>query len=326
MLSEIFAAFDRPDTPGAAAAVLHRGRLVGTAAFGSADLAAGRACTPTTNFRLASVTKQLTAMAVLLLGEAGRLSLDDPAGRWLPGLPGYARAVTIRQLLTHTSGLADYEDRIPGERTLQVRDSEIPDMLPPEAAAGAYFAPGARYRYSNTGYVLLALLAERAADQGFPELLRDLIFAPLDMRATLAYQPEGPPIAERAYGHSYVGEGWQRTDQSVTSATLGDGGVYSSAEDMARWLAALDTGAIGRPATLQAAWAPSVATDDGRQYGFGWVIGSHRGGTLIHHDGTTAGFRTAVVRLPERQLSAVVLANRSAADPTALALALLDES
>lgn len=324
MVADYFAEYDRPATPGLAAAVVRRGEIVERVACGSADLEHSQVCTPTTNFRLASVTKQLTATAVLLLSEAGQLSIDDPIGLLLPELPNYAQAVTIRQLMIHSSGLADYEDLIPATRTEQIHDEEVPALLPQDAAQGLYFASGSGYRYSNTGYVLLALLAERAADMAFPDLLRTQIFAPLGMRATLAFVAGGPAVPERAYGYTKQQGRWLPTDQSVTSATLGDGGLYSSAEDMACWLSAVEEGRLLRPETWRMAFTPWVATDDLRQYGFGWFLSQHRGGALIYHDGTTTGFRTVVVRLPERRLSAVVLTNRTHADPLALALRLLD--
>ncbi len=324
MLIDYLADFDRPDAPGIAAAIVQRGEMVARVAFGSADLATGRACTPATHFRLASVTKQFTAALVLLLSEMGHLGLDDPIGRLLPNAPIYAHPVTIRQLLTHTSGLVDYEDLIPPERSEQVHDAEIPAMLPDDPAQGLYFAPGSGYRYSNTGYVLLALLAERSADMAFPELLRTRICRPLGMRTTLAFVTGGPAVPERAYGYSEQHGTWLPTDQSVTSATLGDGGVYSSVDDMACWLAAIDEGALLQPETWRAIFTPWVATDHGRHYGYGWFIDQYRGELLVQHDGTTMGFRNAVARLPERRLAAVVLTNRTHANPLALALRMLD--
>jgi CubicO group peptidase (beta-lactamase class C family) len=241
-------------------------------------------------------------------------------------LPGYAHAVTIRQLLTHSSGLADYENCIPADHPTQIQDAQVPALLPADPQHGLFFVPGAGYRYSNTGYVLLALIAARVAGMPFPALLQQRIFAPLGMASSLAYCADGPPVPERAYGHTWDGSTWQCTDQSSTSATLGDGGIYASARDLARWLAALEEGLLLQPASLRAAITPWIATDDGRHYGFGWFIGEHRGGALVHHDGTTVGFRTAIVRLPERRRAAIVLTNRTHADPTRLALALLDRS
>jgi CubicO group peptidase (beta-lactamase class C family) len=325
MLSDIFKEFDQPNAPGASVVVLRGDEVIARSAFGMADLEQGRVCTPNTCFRLASVTKQLTAMAAMLLAERGKLSLHEPIGRLLPEVPAYAAVVTPHQLLTHTSGLVDYEDLIPAGQTAQVHDADIPTMLPVEMSEGQYTVSGLTYRYSNTGYVLLALLAERAAGRSFPELLRELIFEPLGMRS-LAFVEGGPQIPERAYGYTWKDRHWARTDQSVTSATLGDGGVYASVEDMARWLAALQAGAIGSPETQAAIWSHWTRTDDGRLYGYGWFIGEHLNEPLITHDGTTTGFRTAVVRLPKRGLSAAVLTNRTHADPTALALEAVREA
>jgi CubicO group peptidase (beta-lactamase class C family) len=150
-------------------------------------------------------------------------------------------------------------------------------------------------------------------------LLHERIFAPLGMRA-VAYEAAGPEIAERAYGYSWEAGEWQLADQSITSATLGDGGVYASANDMAIWLAALDEGAIGSPDTLRKVFTPWVATNDGQHYGYGWFMAAHEGQPLLHHDGTTTGFRNAIIRLPEQRISAIVLTNRSYPHPFELAL------
>lgn len=318
-LPTIFAAYDQLDTPGASIAIVRRGEVIAQAAFGMADLAYGRAVTPHTSFRLASVTKQLTAMLVLLLVEQQRLTLDASIGRWLPELPGYAHAVTVHQLLTHTAGLADYEECFAPTRTQQICDAEVPGMLPTDAVLGQYFTPGASFRYSNTGYILLALITERICGIRFATLLHERIFARLGMRA-VAYEAAGPPIPERAYGHSWDAGEWQRADQSITSATLGDGGVYASAHDMAIWLAALDEGAIGLPETRRKAFTPWAATTNRQHYGYGWFITAHEGHPLLHHDGTTTGFRNAIIRLPDQRTSAIVLTNRSHPHPLDLAL------
>ncbi|GAB4126674.1 MAG: serine hydrolase domain-containing protein [Roseiflexaceae bacterium] len=323
-METIFADLAQADQPGACVAVVQDGALAWSAAYGLADVRDRRACTTRTCFRLASVTKQLTAMAVLLLAEEGRLASDWPIGRLVDRLPDYAAEVTIHQLLCHTAGLVDYEDLLPAERTEQILDAEVAQILPRTAEQGRYFAPGSAYRYSNTGYVLLALAAEQASGQPFAAVLRERIFAPLGMTTALAYVRGGPEVAERAYGHSWIGSAWQVTDQSVTSATLGDGGVYASVEDLACWLAALDRGAIGQAATRQAAWSAWASTPEGEGYGYGWKIATHRGEPLIRHSGTTMGFRSATIRLPQRGISVAVLLNRSVADPTGLALQVAD--
>jgi len=139
------------DVPGAAVVVVHDGAVALRLRYGLADVEKHVAVTPKTNFRLASVTKQFTAASVEILAERGKLSYDDPIGRFLPSLPPYARAVTIRQLLTHTGGLPDYEDLIPQTATKQVSDADVLRLI--EQTGHPYFAPGSSYRYSNTGYV-----------------------------------------------------------------------------------------------------------------------------------------------------------------------------
>src|SRR5690606_21903126 len=191
-----------------------------------ADVEAGTPATPATNYRLASVSKQFTAAAILLLAEDGRLRLDDPVGRWLPSLPPAPAAATLHQVLTHTSGVVDYEDFVPDDATRQVRDADVLHLLEPHDRT--LFPPGSAYRYSNSGYALLALVVERASGRPFPAFLRENIFLPLGMDATLARVDEGPAVPDRAFGHAHDGEAWVRRDQSSTSAVLGDGGIYSS--------------------------------------------------------------------------------------------------
>ncbi len=303
--------------PGAAVLVVRDGKPVFRRAYGLADLEQHVAATPATNYRLASMTKQFTAAAVLLLAEAGRLSLDDPVRRWLPSLPPATDSVTLRELLTHTSGLPDYEDLIPEGTTQQVHDADVLRLL--ETQNRTDFAPGTRYRYSNTGYALLALVVARASGEDFASFLRERIFRPLGMRATVAYQAGVSTVEHRAFGYTYANGAWRRTDQSVTSAVLGDGGVYSSIEDLARWDAALYDSRLLSAHSLLLAFTPATATDDPAvRYGFGWRIS----GETVWHSGETVGFRNVIIRYPRRHFSVVVLSNRDAPEPYALALAI----
>src|SRR5688572_11388462 len=268
--------------PGAAVLLLRNGAPLVRRGYGLADLEQGAPVTPTTNFRLASVTKQFTAAAILLLAEDGLLGLDDPARNWLPSLPAASAAVTIRQLLTHTSGLIDYEDILPPSMTAQLHDANVLELL--ETQDRAYFPLGSAWRYSNGGYALLAL------------------------------------IIERAFGHSDVNGAWERTDQSPTSAVLGDGGIYSSIDDLAKWDAALDDDRLLGTESRRLAFAPATPTDDAAvEYGFGWRIT----GDSYWHSGETMGFRNALIRFPERRMTVVILTNRNDGEPyrTALSVA-----
>ncbi len=301
--------------PGAAVLVVRDGFVVFRRAYGCADLEQGVAATPASDFRLASMTKQFTAAAVLLLAQDGRLSLDDPVRRWLPSLPAATDAVTLRQMLTHTSGLLDYEELIPVDATQQVHDADVLHLL--ESQDRTYFPPGSSYRYSDTGYALLALVVARASGTDFASFLRQRIFTPLGMRGSVAYEAGVTDVPHRAFGYSTDAGKWVRTDQSLTSAVLGDGGVYSNIEDLARWDAALYDSRLLSEATRRAAFTGATATDDPAvRYGFGWRIT----GATVWHSGETVGFRNVIVRWPQRHFTVVVLTNRDAPEPYALAL------
>lgn len=302
------------DVPGASVLVLRDGAPLVRRSYGMADIEAGTPATPQTNYRLASVSKQFTAAAVLLLTEDGRLHLDDRVHRWLPTLPDVAEPITIRHLLTHTSGLIDYEDVMDPADTRQVHDADVLTLL--ENQDRTYFQPGTGYRYSNSGYALLALIVERASRQRYADFLRARIFQPLGMTHTVAHESGISEVANRAYGYSYENGAWIRTDQSTTSAVLGDGGIYSSIDDLARWDAALYDERLLKSASLQQAFAPTTGTDDPDvRYGYGWRIT----GETQWHSGETIGFRNVIVRYPQRRMTVVVLTNRDDPEPYATA-------
>lgn len=313
MLDELFHEFAGAG-PGASALLLRDGAPIFAGAYGLADLAAQAPATIATRYRLASVSKQFTAMAALLLAADGRLHLSDPLARFFAPAPPTWQQITVEQLLAHSSGLLDYEDLIAPGTQAQLSDHDVLELVRPHAEG--YGAPGAAFRYSNTGYCLAALIVAQVADQPFAEVLRERIFAPLGMAGTQA----GPPAELRAYGHSRRGQGWARTDQSPTSATLGDGGIYSSVEDLARWDAALASGRLLPSALMARVFAPHTAAPGGEHYGLGWFL---RGARLAYHTGDTIGFRTAIVRRLDTRLTAIVLVNRSEASPLALAEALM---
>ena len=305
--------------PGASVLVIRNGEPVIRRSYGLADLEQHTPASPATNYRLASVTKQFTATAVLLLAEAGKLQLDDPVRKWLPTLPEAMQPVTIRHLLTHTGGLVDYEDFVPDEGP-QVLDAGVLAIL--EKQNRTYFTPGSSYRYSNTGYSLLALIVEKASGQRFAAFLHDRIFEPLGMHDTVAFENGVSTVPTRAYGYSADGGSWTRTDQSSTSAVLGDGGIYSSTNDLAKWDAALYDDRLLRKESRELAFTPATHTDNPSiDYAFGWRIT----GETLWHSGETRGFRNVIVRYPERKLTVIVLTNRNDPEPypTALAIAQL---
>ncbi|HME79089.1 MAG TPA: serine hydrolase domain-containing protein [Mycobacterium sp.] len=303
------------DVPGAAVLVLRDGQPVVRAGYGLADLETDTPATPETNYRLASVTKQFTAASILLLAEDGRLTLDDPGNNWLPSLPKAAETVTIRHLLTHTSGLIDYEAVIPKGFAAQLHDADVLRLL--ETQDRTYFRAGAGYRYSNSGYALLALIVQRASGKPFATFLRERIFQPLGMHNTVTHEEGISTVHNRAFGYTEVAGRWNRTDQDQTSAVLGDGGIYSSIDDLAKWDAALYDGRLLQPSSLRAAFTPATHTDDPAiEYGYGWRIT----GETLWHSGESVGFRNVIVRYPKRHMTVVVLTNRNEPEPYPLAL------
>jgi CubicO group peptidase (beta-lactamase class C family) len=322
-IDALFREYDRPGVPGASVMVIKDGKVLHRKAYGLANLEEPTPSTTRTNYRLASVTKQFTAMAILILAERKKLSLDDRLTDFFADFPAYGRQITVRHLLQHTSGLTAYEGLIPKGTTRPLKDRDVLGLLKQQEKTS--FTPGSEFRYSNSGYALLALIVEAASRRSFADFLRRNIFEPLGMRRTVAYEAGISTVPHRAYGYSRRGDGFERTDQSLTSAVLGDGGVYSSVEDLSKWDEALGSNKLVRASTLDQAVTPGVLADGRRtEYGFGWFLGSYRGVKSMGHGGSTIGFRTAIERFPERRLTVIILTNRNEADPAALARRVAD--
>jgi CubicO group peptidase (beta-lactamase class C family) len=309
--------------PGASVIVIQGGRVILRRAYGMADLERHVAATPETDYRLASVSKQFTAMAIMLLARDGKVRYDQPIREILPELPAAAQDVTVRHLLNHTSGLPDYEDLIPDTQTVQVSDRDVLALLARKDTL--YFPPGSAYRYSNSGYVLLGLIVERVSGVSFPEFLRARIFARLGMTASVAHVEGVDTVPHRAYGYSPGSAGFTPTDQSVTSATLGDGGIYTNVDDLVRWDQALYGEGLVDAATLRlASTPPALPGGAATQYGFGWFIDTYRNERRWRHTGETSGFRNAIQRFPDRRFTVIVLTNRNGGEPAAIAERIVD--
>ncbi len=232
-IDAVFKKFDSARDPGCAVLVVKDGKPVFRKGYGITDLRTLNKIGPKTNFRLASLTKQFTAMAIMLLVHDGKLRYDERLTDIFPAYPAYGRAITVRQLLNHTSGLVDYEDimakqyaGIPDEKIPQIKDAGVLDLL--EHETGTKFAPGTRWDYSNSGYVVLGMIVEKRSGGSFGDFLRERIFQPVGMKHTVAYEKGKNEVSNRAYGHTLESGGWRETDQSSTSATHGDGGIYTS--------------------------------------------------------------------------------------------------
>jgi len=320
MTNEIETVMRRYDgrVPGASLLVIRNDEPVIRRSWGCADIENGVLATSRTNYRLASVSKQFTAAAVLLLAEDGRVSLGDRLREFFPSLAPSLDAVTIHHLLTHASGLIDYEELISPETTMQLCSADVLQLL--EAQKTGYFAPGSNYRYSNSGYALLALIVERVSGGTFADFLARRVFGPLGMNHTVAHEEGISTVGNRAFGYTMTNGEWARKDQSLTSAVLGDGGIYSSIDDLAKWDAAWYDGRLLSDESRRVALIGHTATDDPSvSYGFGWRIT----GETFWHSGETSGFRNVIVRYAARTLTIVLLTNRDDPEPyeTALVIA-----
>ncbi len=328
-IDSLFARFVSAHDPGCAVLVIKDRQPVFRKGYGVADLRTLQRIGPKTNFRLASLTKQFTAMAVMLLVHDGKLHYEDHLTDVFPDFPAYGKAITIRQVLNHTSGLVDYEDimakqyaGIADDKIPQIRDAGVLDLL--KQVTGTKFTPGTRWEYSNSGYVVLAMVVEKRSGMSFGDFLRQRIFTPLGMTGTIAYEKGKNEVTHRAYGHTKTADGWSETDQSSTSATLGDGGVYTSLDDLEKWDRALAGHTLLTAKEMEPALTAATAASLAPLYGFGWFLNPYRGRRRYSHYGETVGFKNAIQRFPDDRLTVIVLSNRAEVDAPALAESVAD--
>ncbi len=336
-IDAILAGIKSDREPGGAVLVIRNGVTIFERGYGTSDLRSLHKIDRQTNFRLASCTKQFTAMAVMLLVHDGKLHYEDRLTDIFPDFPDYGKSITIRNLLNHTSGLLDYEDLMakpaagtPPENIPQIKDAGVLALLKQQKTTK--FPPGRHWDYSNSGYAVLAMVVEKISGQAFGDFLRNRIFIPLDMKQTVAYEKGKNTVISRAFGHTHEGGAWHEQDQSPTSAVLGDGGVYSSLDDLAKWDGALEHHTLLNEAGMKPAIAPvhvadgSVLEPDGTPaaYGFGWFLNPYEKHPRMWHYGETVGFRTTIQRFVDKKLTIIILCNRDDVVPANLALKIAD--
>ena len=366
-IDAIFAPLVTPHSPGVAVLVTKGGKKIFERGYGLRDLHSAAKIDPRTTLRLASCTKQFTAMAIMLLVHDGKLRYDQKLTDVLPDFPSYGKSISIRNLLNHTGGLQDYETLMEQPENKgkwnedhQIQDAEVLTLL--EQTDHGMFAPGTQWYYSNSGYVVLGLVVAKVSGKLFPGFLRERIFAPLKMDNTVAYVKGKNEITNRTYGHTKEGDTWKQTDQSSTSATLGDGGVYSSLEDLAIWDEALRSNKLLSKEEMQPAlipvtlpttsvngdteprWPANSDRSEGTpvSYGFGWFLDPYRGHPRMWHYGETMGFHSYIVRFASNNsvadqaaggavvddrlagVTIIVLCNRTDISPESLALQIVN--
>ena len=307
-VDELFSTFTDGPQPGAAVMVIKDGKIVHARGYGFANLDTQQAIDPNTAFRLGSVSKQFTALAIMQLAERGMLSFDDLLGDYVPELAVY-EGVTLRHLMTHTGGLPDYYDVIDTSEGMP-SNADAAKLL--GEMASPVFSPGDHYEYSNPGYDVLANVVEAASGLSLAEYSRQNIFAPAGMSATVIHDHHRPQIANRAIGYDATESGFVPNDEDPLNGIVGSGGVYSTLNDMYRYDQALYGETLISQGMLEQAW--TSATDASGKpigYGFGWRLDEYRGHRRVFHGGSWVGFRALFARYPDAGLSIVLLSNRS---------------
>lgn len=304
--------------PGASVAVIRNGRVAKTAGYGLANVELGVKATPRTVFQIQSMTKSFTAAGILMLVEEGKVGLDDPISKYVDGTPDSWKDITIRHLLTHTSGIKDYINEPTRSLRLEVSDDDIVKAAAPRPLN---FAPGDRYAYSNTNYLLLGMVIRRVTGAFYGDFLNERIFEPLGMKDTRVISLTAI-IPNRASGYLLDNAGL-RNGEYVAGSVLGypGGGLRSTVLDLAKWDIALTEGRILKPGTRALMWSKAKLNDGSESgYGFGWAIGEANGRRVLSHTGSHGtGFASVIQRYPDDGLSVIILSNLGGADVSSIA-------
>jgi CubicO group peptidase (beta-lactamase class C family) len=330
----LLAKWTHNDEPGIAAMLIRNGRIEYRKGFGLADLDARTPITPNTQFLLASVTKQFTAMAIMILAERGKLRFDDPLNAYCPEFPAYARTITIRNLLNHTAGLTQYQQLLVGKvGENYFRSSKSPPAEHEFTAAEALqalsrqktlrFTPGEKFEYSDSAYVVLGQIIERVTGERYAEFLKETIFDPLGMQDTLVVDERKQKVPRLALAYEKRKGQWQDITYTPENHIYGEDNVISTIDDLYKWDQALYTERLVRRSTLEMAFTPG-RTNNGKpivtfidlldgpnSYGFGWFISSLDGDKVVEHSGGWSGYDTDILRVPSRRVTAIVLTNSS---------------
>ena len=299
--------------PGVSLAVCRDGKIVKATGYGLANVELDVPVTPETIFQTGSVGKQFTSMAIMMLVEEGKVGLDDKLTKYIPESTTAWKGVTVRNLLTHTSGIADYggEEGTMGKGVIDFRkDYTEEELLQAFAKMPMDFSPGEKWSYSNTGYVLLGIVIHRVTGEFYGDFLQERIFKPLGMTSTRIIS-EADIVPHRSSGYRLVrGELKNQEWVSPSLNTTADGALYTSVLDLAKWDAALYAGKLIKPSGYVEMWTP-VKLNDGKTYpyGFGWEVTTVNGRRILAHDGAWQGFTMSIARLLDDHLTVIVMTN-----------------
>ena len=308
----------RRHIPGLALAVVRDGHVLKCQGYGVGNVELGAAATPHTLWRIGSITKQFTATAIMMLVQENRLRLDEPIRTYLDGIPAAWSHITVRDLLTHTSGLPNSTELADWDR-LAMFPATPAEVIKACSRDPLEFGPGERWEYCNTGYYLLGRIIEKVSGQTYGSFLQQRILDPLGMSST-RLDDAGAIIPDRASGYDWHGGCQHNADYLDMSWLDSAGAILSSAEDMVKWDAAIDSGRLLSPDGFEQMWKPTaLRTGEFYEYGLGWFLHYDASGRWISHDGRIGGFTAYFMRHPRQHLTVIVLCNQDNARPRALA-------
>ncbi len=326
----LFAAWDRPDSPGCALGVIQNGQFLYKRGYGMANLEYDIPIGPESVFRIGSTSKQFTAMCIALLEEEGRISLNDSLKKYFPEMADYAETITLNHLLHHTSGVRDYLTlmELAGFRRDDfLTDPEVVDLIVRQKELN--FAPGEEHLYSNSGYFLLAEIVKRVTGKSMRVYAQDKIFKPLGMVHTHYHNDHTEIVKNRAsgYGREKSDAGWAYKINMTNLDMIGDGGVFTCVDDLFAWDQNFYDNKLGQGKQELIDKVQTVGhlkSGEALNYAFGLQISDYRGLKMVSHGGAFVGFRAEIVRFPEHQFSVIVLANFGSINPSRLARQVAD--
>ncbi len=308
----------KANEPGISITIVQKGVTVFKKSYGVADISTQEKITSSSNFNIASLTKQFTALAILQLEQQGKLSLEDTLSRFFPTLnKKVADEITIKQLLTHTSGIVDSYDYT---NTKNMRHAHIADVLDAiKDVDSTYFIPGSRFHYSNSGFCMLALVIEKISGMTYAGYMQKNIFNPAGMGHTVIWNENANiPFKVTAYDLDSATNRFKVSgpDESIFFSTEGDGGIYTSIDDYTKWFNALQSGKIFSAAIVKEARSMQFKIEKKKMsgYGFGWFIDESSTPSKVYHSGSNGGFRTYSFTIPEDGYMILIFSNRSDID------------
>lgn len=318
-IDSLFKSIYHNNEPGASVAIELNGKIIFQKGYGVSNLETNEKNSTTGNFNIGSLTKQFTAFSILLLAEKNKLSLNDKLIKFFPDFnKKVGNAITIKELLTHSSGIIDHYAFVDTNIVKHATDQEV--LAAVSNIDSTYFVPGTKYQYSNTAYCLLAMIIEKLSGISYADYVRKNIFQPLSMSRSRVLQI-GKSIEKRVYGYDTAENNFKKLDagESIFFSTEGDGGIYTSVSDYLKWFGSLQTGKLLSKEWIAKARSAQFPVDEKNKlsYGYGWFIKSpsdRDGQTEVYHTGSNGGFRAISFSIPSKNYLVVIFSNRTGID------------